>query len=87
MPSVTYYVVLSFIRDVDGQLIAEDAAEAPTAWSANLRAQTTVTAAQKAGAVAFSRTGDPDLGTFEDAVILGRYGDTPEDLARFTGVE
>ena len=40
----------------------------------------------KAGAIAFRRTGDPALGDFEDAVILGRYGETPDDLAGFTSL-
>ena len=31
----------------------------------------------KAGAIAFSRTGDPAFGGFEDTVIPGRYGETP----------
>jgi hypothetical protein len=33
-----------------------------------------------AGAVAFSRSGDPNLGEFEDAVILQTFGDVPEDF-------
>jgi hypothetical protein len=36
------------------------------------------------GAVAFSKTGDPQLGEWEDAIILGRYGDVPDDLAPYT---
>ena len=36
------------------------------------------------GAVAFSKTGDPQLGEWDDAVILGRYGDVPDDLAPYT---
>lgn len=37
--------------------------------------------AQKhAGAIAFSRTGDPGLGEFEPAVILARYGRTAEEV-------
>jgi hypothetical protein len=36
------------------------------------------------GAVAFSKTGDPQLGAWDDAVILGRYGDVPDDLAPYT---
>ena len=36
------------------------------------------------GAVAFSKTGDPQLGEWEDAVVLGRYGDVPDDIAPFT---
>jgi hypothetical protein len=33
-----------------------------------------------AGAVAFSRSGDPTLGEFEDAVILKTFGEVPEDF-------
>lgn len=35
-----------------------------------------------AGAVAFSRSGDLNLGEFEDTVILKTFGDVPEDLTR-----
>jgi hypothetical protein len=34
-----------------------------------------------AGAVAFSRSGDPNLGDFEDAVILKTFGQVPDDFA------
>jgi hypothetical protein len=33
-----------------------------------------------AGAVALSRSGDPSLGEFENAVILKTFGDVPEDF-------
>ena len=33
-----------------------------------------------AGAVAFSRSGDPHLGEFDDAVILKTFGEVPEDF-------
>ena len=36
---------------------------------------------QGKGAIAFARTGDPQLGEWDDAAILGRYGDVPDDLA------
>jgi hypothetical protein len=32
------------------------------------------------GAVAFSRTGDSDVGVFDDAVVLKRFGEVPTDL-------
>jgi hypothetical protein len=35
-----------------------------------------------AGAIAFFRRGSPDLGEFEDAVILKAFGEVPDDLAR-----
>jgi len=34
-----------------------------------------------AGAVAFSRSGDPNLGEFDDAVILKTFGQVPGDFA------
>ena len=33
-----------------------------------------------AGAVAFSRSGDPNLGEFDDAAILKSFGEVPEDF-------
>jgi hypothetical protein len=33
------------------------------------------------GAVAFSRSGDPNIGEFDDAVILKTFGQVPEDFA------
>jgi hypothetical protein len=37
-------------------------------------------AATKAGAVAFSRTGDPDVGEFADAVVLFKADEVPDEL-------
>jgi hypothetical protein len=34
-------------------------------------------AATKAGAVVFSRTGDPEVGEFEDAKVLWQGGEVP----------
>lgn len=36
--------------------------------------------AEEGGAVAFSRTGDPDTGEFADALILGIYGEVPAEF-------
>ena len=33
------------------------------------------------GAIAFQRTSEPDVGEFKDAVILGKFGNTPDDLS------
>jgi hypothetical protein len=33
------------------------------------------------GAVAFSRTGDPAIGEFSDAIVLGQFGSVPDDLS------
>ena len=83
MASVTYFVVLPFVRDVDGVLVAEEGKEAPNGYAAMSRARAMI--GSKAGAIAFSRTGDPSMGDFEPAMILGRYGDVPGDLDAMVG--
>lgn len=79
MGSVTYFVVLPIIRNDEGDLIAEEGQEAPSAIAAQRRAGALV--GKKAGAIAFSRTGDSAIGEFEDAVVLACYGDVPADLS------
>jgi hypothetical protein len=37
-----------------------------------------------AGAVAFSQKGNPDIGEFEDAVILKTFGEVPDDFLGMT---
>jgi hypothetical protein len=66
MSNVTYYVAMGFERDETGELVAMDPVEAQSPTQAVSRARTL--AVKKAGAIAFSRTGDPNLGEFADAV-------------------
>jgi hypothetical protein len=40
--------------------------------------------ATNVGAIAFSRQGSPDLGEFEDAVVLKAFGDVPDDFQSVT---
>ena len=75
MASVTYYVVVPFSVDDDGNLAPGEAKEAPNGESAKRRAQAAFAAAGNVGAIAFSRTGDPDSGDFQDAVIIATYGE------------
>ena len=82
MATLTYYVVLPFFRDADGHLVADEAIEAPDANMARTQAEQVAHA--RGGAVAFSRTGDPATGQYA-AVILGRYGEVPDDLSEFGG--
>ena len=57
-----------------------DAVECLNAATAILQAETLSQAAGKVGAVACSRTGDPDVGKFEDALVLKTFGELPVDL-------
>ncbi len=82
MSRLTYYVVLPFFRTTDDELVADEPIEVSDASRARRQAERVARA--KAGAVAFSRTGDPTTGEFEDAVILGTYGEVPDDLTEIT---
>jgi len=77
--SVTYYVALPFLRTEDG-MAAGQGQECPTASAAIRRAETMAHDAANAGALAFKRSGDPNLGSFNDATILKTFGDTPQNL-------
>jgi hypothetical protein len=75
---ITYYVVQPFVRDEEGELVPEEPIEARSQHGAlGLMRRL---AADKAGVLAFSRTADPALGDFEDAVILGRAGEVSAEL-------
>lgn len=70
--SVTYYVVVPFDLDESGDLVAGEAKEAQSSRAAERSAS--ALASDHAGAVAFSRTGDPASGNFDNAVILAQFG-------------
>ena len=75
MAHVTYFVAMPFDRNEDGDLVAGEALERQSATSAENAARRLVETA--AGAVAFSRTGDPSTGEFEDAAVLAKFGEVP----------
>jgi hypothetical protein len=64
----------------DGGLAPGEAVECPYEAAAIRRAQAMACSEAIAGAVAFSREGSPDLGEFEDAVILKAFGEVPDDF-------
>jgi hypothetical protein len=78
MGSVTYYVAMAFEKTEEGDLVALDPMESQSSTQAISRARSLATS--KAGAVAFSRTGDPDIGEFADAVVLFKTGEVPDEL-------
>ena len=84
MSRITYYVVLPFIRTPDGDLLGLEAEEASDVGKAKIHAFNMVGGTRGddtiVGAIAFSRSGDSGTGRFEDALILARYGETPDDV-------
>ena len=75
-----YFVALPFTQ-IEGGLAPGQAVECPNGAAAIRRAQAMSDDEANAGAVAFSRSGDPNLGDFEDAVILKSFGQVPDDFA------
>lgn len=71
-----YYVVMSYEWSRKGILFARDPVEVPDELQAIRLADKL--AATSAGAVAFSRNGNPMTGEYEDAVVLARFGIVPD---------
>jgi hypothetical protein len=80
MADVTYYVALPFTAADDGAAPGE-ASECQSASAAVRRAEVLSRAPGNIGAIAFSRTGDPSVGEFSDAVVLKTFGEVPNDLS------
>lgn len=79
MSKFTYFVVQPFFIGMRSKLVPGDALEARNMVEARRICENL---AAKGGALAFSRTGDPDTGDFDDAVVLFVYGQVPEQYAR-----
>ena len=77
---MTYYVALAFTRSEGGDIVACEPIEARSSSQAIRLAGSLATTEGHCGAIAFSRTGDPALGDFEDAVILKTVGEIDSGL-------
>jgi hypothetical protein len=77
MADVTYYVALSFGAASDGPE-SREAVECTSAKAAIGGAERMARTEGHIGAIAFSRTGDPE---FADAVLLKAFGEAPSDLS------
>ena len=75
----TYFVVQPFFIGIRNKLVPGDAVEARNRDDAHRLCEAF---AAKGGALAFSRSGDPDTGDFDEAVVLCAYGQVPEAYAR-----
>ena len=77
---MTYHVVVVFDWDGEGDLQPGEAQEVMSPVAAERRAR--ALALEHAGALAFSRTGNPVTGEFEEAVLLTRFGEVDLDSLR-----
>lgn len=77
--ALTYYVALPFVRTEEGVAPGE-AQEMPNKGAAIRRAEAMSRDPANAGALAFKRSGDPNMGNFNGATILKSFGEAPENL-------
>ena len=77
---MVYYVAMPFTPADGGGLAPGQAVECPSECAAVRRAEAMSHQNANAGAIAFLRRGDPNVGGFEDAVILKTYGEVPDDF-------
>jgi hypothetical protein len=77
--SVTYYVALPFVRTEDGVAPGEPK-ECQSEGAAIRLAEALSRKPEYAGALAFKRSGDPNQGSFTEAVVLKAFGEVPERL-------
>ncbi len=80
MATMTYYVALAFMRAEGGDIVACEPKEARNSDQAIRMAGSLAAMEGHCGAISFSRTGDPALGDFDDAVILKTVGDVDSGL-------
>jgi hypothetical protein len=77
--AVTYYVALPFVQHETG-IAPGQPHECPNERSAIWRAEALSRHEPNVGALAFKRSGDPNLGAYGDATILKTFGDVPNNL-------
>ena len=75
MAPMRYYVALAFMRSEDGSIVACEPKEARSSDQAIRMVGSLAVTEGHCGAIAFSRTGDPALGDFKDAVVLKTVGE------------
>ena len=73
---VAYYVALPFVRNAEGELVPGKVKDRQSSSAADALARRRM-AETSADAVAFSRTGEPATGEFEDAIVLRTFGEVP----------
>lgn len=73
---VIHYVVQAFRKGKRGKIEAEEPKIARDENNCKVMAERL--SYSRHSVIAFSRTGDPDTGDFDDPVILAKFGDVPD---------
>jgi hypothetical protein len=78
MAEITYFVVVPF-EETDGGLVAGQGIQCPSERSAVAQARGAVSKGA-IGAIAFKRSGDPNIGEYGEAVLICKEGDLPDGV-------
>ena len=76
---MTYYVALPFVQHETG-IRRGSLRNARTSHRQSGAPKLCPTTQPNVGALAFKRSGDPNLGNYGDATILKKFGDVPDNL-------
>lgn len=74
--TMTHFVVQAYRKGKRGKLEADEPKIARDLNHCKVLAERT--SYSRVAVIAFSRTGDPDTGDFDDPVILAKYGEVPD---------
>jgi hypothetical protein len=72
---MTYFVVQTFQQGKRGAFLPDNPEQVSTKGQAERTAERL--SRRSAGVIAFSRTGDPDTGDWDEAVIIAEFGTVP----------
>lgn len=78
MAEITYFVMVPF-QETESGLVAEQGIQCPSERSAIAQARAAVSKGA-IGAVAFRRSGDPNIGEYGEAVLICTEGDLPDGV-------
>jgi hypothetical protein len=81
MQKLTCYFALPFTRLEEGRLAPGKGVECSSLAAALQRPETMSRAPTNAGAIAFFRVGDANLGEVTEDVVIRAYGDVPNGLS------
>jgi hypothetical protein len=80
MSKQTYFVVLPLVAGRKGRIAEGEPVPCASGVSAIKTAQRIMASGRALGVIAFSKTGDPDTGDYEDAVVLTVLGSVPPEV-------
>ena len=78
MAEITYFVVVPF-QETENGLVADQGIQCPSERSAIAQARGAVSKGA-VGAIAFRRSGDPNIGEYGEAVLICQEGDLPDSV-------